>query len=73
MDLTPLLIALLPVLLVFAVGLMGSTRRLGFWPTVVLSVVLTPIGGGLVAILSGPKRLKKKRASSRDEDTSRRE
>lgn len=53
---TPLFIIGLPLLLVLAVGLAGSTRRLGFWWTVLLSVVLTPIGGFLVALLSGARR-----------------
>lgn len=59
MNLAPLLIIALPVLLVVAVGLVGSTRRLGFWLTVVLSIVLTPIGGFLAAFLSGPRRRKR--------------
>ncbi|MBM7116962.1 hypothetical protein [Archangium primigenium] len=75
MDLTPVLVVLLPVLLVFSVGLVGGTRRLGFWLSVLLAVVLTPIGGVLVAVLSGPKRIKpkkKKRSAPPPEaDTSR--
>lgn len=59
MDLIPFLVTLLPLLTVLAVGLMGSTRRLGFWLSLVLAVVLTPIGGGLLAVLSGPKRIKR--------------
>ena len=74
MDLTPVLVVLLPLLLVFSVGLVGGTRRLGFWPSVLLSVVLTPIGGVLVAVLSGPKRIKPKKKRSApppEADTSR--
>lgn len=56
MDATPLFIYVLPVLTVLAVGLLGSTRRIGFWITIILSIVLTPIGGALVAMISGPKR-----------------
>jgi UPF0716 family protein affecting phage T7 exclusion len=59
---TPIFIIVLPLLLVVAIGLVGSTRRLGFWWTVLLSVVLTPIGGFLVAVLSGarsPRRTKR--------------
>lgn len=60
MSLAPLLIIALPVLLLLAVGLVGSTRRLGFWLTVVLSIFLTPIGGFLAAFISGPRQRKKK-------------
>lgn len=56
---TPILIILLPMLLILAVGLVGSTRRLGFWWTMLLSVVLTPIGGYIVAVLSGARRTRK--------------
>jgi hypothetical protein len=59
MSLAPFLIIALPVLLVLAVGLVGSTRRLGFWLTVIASIFLTPIGGFLLAFLSGPRRRKK--------------
>ena len=55
MSLAPILIIALPVLTVLAVGLVGSTRRLGFWLTLLLSIVLTPIGGFFVAFLSGPR------------------
>ncbi|KYF76306.1 hypothetical protein BE17_52415 [Sorangium cellulosum] len=65
----PIFIYLLPLLTVLAVGLLGSTRRLGFWPAIILSVLLTPIGGFLVALISGPKYLKQRalpaRAASR--------
>lgn len=47
----------LPVLLVVAVGFVGSTRRLGFWGAAILSVLLTPIGGMIVALLSGARRV----------------
>ena len=56
MDLAPFFIYGLPIATVLAVGLLGSTRRVGFWIAIVLSVVLTPIGGLLVALISGPKR-----------------
>jgi hypothetical protein len=58
MDLTPVFVYLLPVLLVLFIGLLGSTRRIGFWLAIILSVVLTPIGGFVVALLSGAKRWK---------------
>lgn len=56
MDLTPIFIFGLPLLLLIAVGLVGSTRRLGLWWTLLVSVLLTPIGGFLVAVLTGPRR-----------------
>ncbi len=61
MDLTPFMIVILPVLTVLAVALLGSTRRIGFWLALLLAIVLTPVGGGIAALLSGPKR----RASAR--------
>jgi len=45
----------LPVLTVIAVGLLGRTRRLGFWGAIVVSILLTPIGGFIVAMISGAK------------------
>ena len=56
MSALPLFIYILPVLTVLAVGLLGSTRRIGFWIAVILSIVLTPIGGVIAAMVSGPKR-----------------
>jgi uncharacterized membrane protein YvlD (DUF360 family) len=58
MDLTPFSVVVLPVLTVLAVGLLGSTRRIGFWLALLLSIVLTPIGGLIVALISGPSRRK---------------
>lgn len=55
MDPTPFFVYVLPVLTVLALGLLGRTRRLGFWWTVALSIVLTPIGGFIAAQLSGPR------------------
>ncbi|MRG98520.1 hypothetical protein [Polyangium spumosum] len=43
-----------PVLEVLAVGLLGRARRIGIWGALILSVILTPIGGLLVTLLSGP-------------------
>jgi hypothetical protein len=55
MTFTPFFIIALPVIVLFTMGLIGSTRRAGFWLTLGLSVLLTPIGGFLVAWLSGPR------------------
>lgn len=57
MDLAPIFFITLPILSVLAVGLLGTTRRIGFWGAVFFSVVLTPIGGFIVALLSGAKRI----------------
>lgn len=58
---TPIFIIGLPVLLLLAVGLVGSTRRLGFWWTLLFAVLLTPIAGFLFAALSGARRPKRRR------------
>ena len=55
MDLAPFFIYVLPVATVLAVGLLGSTRRLGFWLAIIASIALTPIGGLVIALISGPK------------------
>jgi len=47
----------LPVFLVLSIGLLGSTRRIGFIGALVCSILLTPIGGFIVALLSGPRRI----------------
>lgn len=52
-----------PALTILAVGLLGSTRRLGFWLSLLAAVVLTPIGGTVVALISGPRRHKARRVS----------
>lgn len=59
MEITPLFIYVLPVLTLLALGLLGRTRRLGFWLTILLSVLLTPIGGFALALISGPRRRKR--------------
>lgn len=56
MTLTPFFIIVLPLFALVTVGLIGSTRRSGFWPTLLLGVILTPVGGFVVAWLSGPRR-----------------
>lgn len=63
MNIAPIFIIGLPILLVLAVGLVGSTRRLGFWLSLIAAIFLTPIGGLILAVISGPKR--RKRASER--------
>lgn len=49
----PFPVLILPALTVLAVALLGRTRRLGFWPALVLSIALTPAIGALLALLSG--------------------
>lgn len=56
MNATPLFVIGIPILLVFTVGLIGTTRRLGFWWAVGSAIVLTPVGGFLIALLSGARR-----------------
>lgn len=56
MELTLLFVYALPVVTLLALGLLGTTRRLGFWVTVLLSIVLTPVGGFIAALLSGPRK-----------------
>jgi hypothetical protein len=55
MNFTPFFIIGLPIIIFAAMGLLGSTRRSGFWPTLILSVLITPVGGFIVAWLSGPR------------------
>jgi Sec-independent protein secretion pathway component TatC len=58
MDFTPFFIYVLPVITVITVGLLGSTRRIGFWLALILAIVLTPVGGFLAALILGPKKRK---------------
>jgi hypothetical protein len=55
MTFTPFFIIVLPLAVLITLGLIGSTRRSGFWLTLVLGVILTPVGGFVVAWLSGPR------------------
>jgi uncharacterized membrane protein YhaH (DUF805 family) len=55
MDVSPFFIYGLPVLTVLVLGLLGRTRRLGFWPTVLLSLLVTPVVGLMGALISGPR------------------
>jgi UPF0716 family protein affecting phage T7 exclusion len=61
MELTPFLIFVLPALTVLLVGMLGSTRRIGFWPALLLAILLTPVCGFVVTLFSGPKTLKPRR------------
>jgi UPF0716 family protein affecting phage T7 exclusion len=63
MSFTPFFIVVLPLTVLVMMGLIGSTRRTGFWLTLILSVLLTPVGGFLVAWLSGPRRYRPPRPS----------
>ena len=56
-PLAPVFLYGLPIVLVLTVGLLGRTRRIGFWGGVIFSLLLTPIGGLLVALISGPKHI----------------
>jgi UPF0716 family protein affecting phage T7 exclusion len=63
--LVPLFIFVLPILTVVAVAAVGSTSRLGFWPTLIVATFLTPVGGFILAVWSGPKQRKPKRRRRR--------
>lgn len=65
MELAPFFRYGLPVIIVFVIGLLGRTRRVGFAGAIVLSIVLTPIGGFLVTVLSGPKSIKQPKSRSK--------
>ena len=43
-------------LTILGIGLMGSTRRIGFWLALLASILLTPIGGLVLTVLSGPPK-----------------
>lgn len=58
MHLAPFFIIGVPILTTIVVGLLGRTRRIGFWGAIIASILLTPIGGFIVALLSGAKRIK---------------
>ena len=47
-----------PVFLVLSIGLLGTTRRIGWLGAILCSIFLTPIGGIIVTVLSGPRRIK---------------
>ncbi|PRQ08471.1 hypothetical protein [Enhygromyxa salina] len=61
MEIGPFLHVGLVILTILVVALAGSTRRLGFGLTLLLSIVLTPIGGFIVTMLSGARQRKPKR------------
>lgn len=58
MILAPVFIYVLPVVTLLAVAMLGTTRRLGFRWTLLASILLTPIGGFALALLSGPSKRK---------------
>ena len=56
MPLTPLILFALTAASILVAGLVGSTRRSGFWITLIVSIFLTPIVGFALAVLSGSRR-----------------
>lgn len=60
MSLGPFFMVGLPVLTVLVVGLLGRTRRIGWWGAVLASIVLTPVGGFIATLMLGPKSPPKK-------------
>lgn len=63
MEITSFFVYMLPVLTVLAVGMLGSTRRIGFWLALILAIVLTPVGGFIAALISGPKKPPRRKAT----------
>jgi len=55
MSLAPIYIVI-PLLTVLAVGLLGRSRRIGFSYAILISVLLTPVVGFMIALASGPRR-----------------
>lgn len=55
MEFAPFLKAGLLVVLILTIGLLGRTRRIGFWGAFILAIILTPVGGFLAALISGPR------------------
>ena len=53
MEFAPFFIYVLPVITILAVGLLGSTRRIGFWLALLASILLTPVGGFVLALVLG--------------------
>lgn len=64
MEFAPFFIYILPVLTILAVGLLGSTRRLGFWLALLAAIVLTPVGGFILALALGPKQPRRPRRTA---------
>lgn len=60
MEMASFFVYVLPVVTVIAVGMLGSTRRIGFWLALILAIVLTPVGGFIAAMISGPKKPRRK-------------
>lgn len=57
MVLSTFFLIIFPIFMVLTVGLLGRVRRIGFWGAIILSVLLTPVVGFLVALISGPKKI----------------
>lgn len=64
MEFAPFFIYILPVITILAVALLGSTRRIGFWLALLASILLTPIGGFLLALMLGAKPRKRRRPAA---------
>lgn len=64
MEIAPFFIFVLPVLCVLAVGLLGTTRRIGFWIALIAAIILTPVGGFILALVLGPKKRKRSQVTT---------
>jgi hypothetical protein len=45
---------------VVVLSVLGTTRRIGFWGTFFASILLTPVGGLLLVLVSGPSASRRK-------------
>jgi len=59
MPISHIIIVVLPIITITFIGLLGKTRRIGFYPAIIASILLTPVGGFLLTLILGPKRVKK--------------
>ncbi|MGK4008329.1 hypothetical protein WMF31_37295 [Sorangium sp. So ce1036] len=57
MSIRHFFIYLLPIITILLIGLLGRTRRIGFLPAIIASILFTPLGGFLLTLFLGPKRV----------------
>jgi hypothetical protein len=63
----PIVLFLIVLLTAFVVGLLGSTRRIGFLLPFFASFLITPLGAAVLVVISGRKvRRSKKKIPRRD-------
>jgi hypothetical protein len=59
MSVSRFFIYVLPIVTILFIGLLGKTRRIGFLLAVIASILLTPVGGFVLTMLLGPKRVER--------------